>query len=47
MAEPSALARSSACSPPPILTVARPTGSPLSELKALDAEADRRMKGSD
>ena len=24
-----------------------PTGSPLSELKALDAEADRRMKGSD
>ena len=24
-----------------------PTGSPLSELKALDAEADRRMKGND
>ena len=24
-----------------------PTGSPLSQLKALDAEADRRMKGSD
>ena len=24
-----------------------PTGSPLSELKALDAEADRRMKGID
>ena len=24
-----------------------PTGSPLSELKALDAEADRRMKGGD
>ena len=24
-----------------------PTGSPLSELKAIDAEADRRMKGGD
>jgi hypothetical protein len=24
-----------------------PTGSPLSDLKALDAEADRRMKGGD
>jgi hypothetical protein len=24
-----------------------PTGSPLSDLKAIDAEADRRMKGGD